>query len=109
MVGTHLDDVRTEAVRVANLVHVLLQIHVQELEAALSARRASRATDTRYSFDSEWTMSSRRTIVSCFISLSREISRIAVDGTPSSSASRRIFLRATIALVCVSLSVSVRD
>jgi len=51
-------------------------------------------------------MSSRRTIVSCFISLSREISRMAVDGTPSSSASRRIFLSATIALVCVSLAAS---
>lgn len=31
-----------------------------------------------------------------FISLRREISRMAVEGTPSSSASRRIFLRATM-------------
>ena len=35
-----------------------------------------------------------------FISFRREISRMAVDGTPSSSASRRIFLRATRRLEC---------
>ena len=60
-------------------------------------RSRSRYSKTRYSlWPSACTMLSKRTMLGSFISLSREISRMAVDGTPSSSASRRIFLRATM-------------
>jgi len=38
----------------------------------------------------------------CCISLRREISRMAVEGTPSSSCSRRIFLSAIVSLVALS-------
>jgi hypothetical protein len=43
------------------------------------------------------------TMFRCCISLRREISRMAVDGTPSSSCSRRIFLSAIVSLVWRSL------
>jgi hypothetical protein len=42
------------------------------------------------------------TMLPWFISLRREISRIAVEGTPSSSCSRRIFLSAIVSLVTLS-------
>lgn len=40
-----------------------------------------------------------RTMLGCCSCLRRDISRMAVDGMPSSSASSRIFLRAIISLV----------
>jgi hypothetical protein len=43
------------------------------------------------------------TMFRCCISLRREISRMAVDGTPSSSCSSRIFLSAIVSLVYRSL------
>ena len=49
------------------------------------------------------------TMLSSFISLRSEISRIAVEGTPSSSCSRRIFLSATISPVLFAVLTARRD
>ena len=62
----------------------------------------SKNSNTRYNlWPSAWTMLRSRTMFGSFISFSSEISRIAVLGTPSSSASRRIFFKATIRVGCV--------
>lgn len=45
-----------------------------------------------------------RTILGCCSCFKREISRIAVDGMPSSSASSRIFFRAMISFVTLSFA-----
>mmetsp|Transcript_514 Transcript_514/g.1321 ORF Transcript_514/g.1321 Transcript_514/m.1321 type:complete len:301 (-) Transcript_514:43-945(-) len=58
-------------------------------------RSWSRNSKTRVSFFSVWITSRSRTMLGCWSSLRMEISRMAVLGMPSSSASRRIFLSAT--------------
>lgn len=61
-------------------------------------RSRSQYSKIRTSFVSVWITSYRRTMLTCFSSFMREISRIAVEGVPS-SASRCISFRATISLV----------
>jgi hypothetical protein len=124
---TNLDDIRTHAVSVSDLVHVALQIEVEELEdevelrlgvgdvekavfieekvrnLSVSARRLApllhREPVTTVRSRRTGEAKTHRTTFSCFISFNKLISRMAVLGTPSSSDSRRIFLSATISPV----------
>lgn len=63
-------------------------------ESRYFLRSWSRYSNTRVSFFSVWITSCSRTMFGCCSSFRMEISRIAVEGIPSSSASSRIFLRA---------------
>jgi hypothetical protein len=103
----HLDNVGSHALAVADLVHVALEVHVEELEHEVELgirvhNVKQPAASVLMSFLSNLCASeavAHLTTLSSFISLSSEISLMAVEGTPSSSASRRIFLRATISPV----------
>jgi hypothetical protein len=64
----------------------------------------SRYSKTSVSLRSVCTTSYRRTMLGCCSCFSREISRMAVLGMPSSSASSRIFLSAMISFVTRSLA-----
>ena len=106
--GTHLDHVGPESVAVADLVHVPLEVHVKELHDKVQLRVAVHNVEEpvgRPRCVSGWAARPNQareadpTTFSSFISLSSEISLIAVLGTPSSSASSRIFLSATISPV----------
>jgi hypothetical protein len=103
---TDLDNVGPEAVGIANLVHIALEIEIEKLENEVElgfrmhnveepSKTVSRNI-SRFQGSEGNKGETHRTTFSSFISLRSEISRMAVEGTPSSSASKRIFLRATI-------------
>jgi hypothetical protein len=56
----------------------------------------SKYSKTNVNFRSVWTTSYNRTMFGCRNSFNKEISRMAVDGIPSSSASNRMRFKAII-------------
>jgi hypothetical protein len=101
----HLDKVRTYRLQgcICGL-HEALEVDVQELkhEVQLLIGMDDIKQPVSKAIEHEsvewWYVHAHRTIFSSFSSFRSDISRIAVEGTPSSSASRRIFFNATISL-----------
>jgi hypothetical protein len=103
------------ALRVASL-HVALQVDVEKLEHEVEllirvddvqqpvAKNKNRACPGSHQRERSECGVAHRTILSSLSSLRSEISRMAVLGTPSSSASSRIFLSATIWFVVTSFA-----
>lgn len=110
----YLDHIKTKTFIFTNGIHILFQIHIKKLEheVELCLRMHNIQQSKTFSVSDffctlkVWVATHLTMLSSWFNSFNKLISLIEVLGTPSSSASRRILLRATMLPVSRSLALN---